>query len=63
MMTEIGSVARHGCGREHLPGEAAEDEGDRQLRAEHHLRGDEHPEVAAGACVGAGRRRGDIRRL
>ena len=42
MMTEIGSVARQRIGDEHLPGEAAEDEGHRQLRAEHHLRGDEH---------------------
>ena len=52
MITEIGSVARHLLGREQLAGEAAEDEGDRQLRAEHHLRGDQHPEVAAGAGVG-----------
>ena len=51
MMTEIGSVARHLERREHLAGEAAEDEGDRELRAEHHLRGDQHREVAAGADV------------
>ena len=49
--------------RQHLPGEAAEHEGDRHLAAEDDLRGDEHPDVAprdarARAVPGGGRRGG-----
>ena len=48
---EIGSVASAGSCGQHGPGQAGDDDVDRELRPQHGLREDEHGDVALGAAV------------